>query len=132
MPRLGPAPGPPRAGRLRLRGLVGRGVVRSSPYLAVDPVHPGTVSTYVLVEWDRLVPVDERIPLHVLETEVPGLTWAETYASATAVPAPMAADLDALWERPRVPAGAGGLSSPLDLLSGMLYAVLHATPLIRR
>ena len=132
---LGPEAIAPRPGAVvhlmlqgRVRGLVGRGVVRSSPYLAVDPLRPGTMSTYVLVEWDRLVPLDDRIPLEVLEAEVPDLPWAETYAPMLGVPAPMAADIDELWDRP---AGSSGPSSPLELITEVLHAVLHAAPLTR-
>ena len=136
---LGPEAIAPRPGAIvhlmlqgRVRGLVGRGVVRSSPYLAVDPLRPGTMSTYVLVEWDRLLPEDERIPLAALEAEVPDLPWAETYAPMTSVPAPMAADLDSLWQRPPAPAGVSGLTSPRDLIGGLVHALLNASPLARR
>ena len=136
---LGPEAIAPRPGSVvhlmlqgRVRGLVGRGVVRSSPYLAVDPLRPGTMSTYVLVEWDRLRPEDERIPLKVLEAKVPDLPWGGTYAPMTSVPESLAEDLDALWDRPLVPAGASGLSSPLELIGGLVHALLHATPLTRR
>ena len=46
----------------RQRGLIGRGTVRSAPFLSADPTRPGQVIHHVLVEWDTLLPLDRRDP----------------------------------------------------------------------
>ena len=46
----------------RTRGLVGRGVVRSAPFQAADADRPGTLTTHVIVDWDRLLPLAELDP----------------------------------------------------------------------
>lgn len=87
------------------RGLVGRGTVRSAPFLSADPTRPGQLIHHVLVEWDTLLPLDRRIPVEALEAGVPEVPWRSTYASALALSPEGAQQLDLIWSthaaRPR-------------------------------
>jgi 5-methylcytosine-specific restriction enzyme A len=79
------------------RGLIGRGTVRSGPFLSADPVRPGQLIHHVLVEWDTLLPRDRRIPVEALEAAVPDLAWRSSYASALALSPDGAQQLDLMW-----------------------------------
>jgi hypothetical protein len=79
------------------RGLIGRGVVRSAPFLAGDPAHPGQVTHHAMVQWTTLLPLDRRIPVEALEAAVPELPWRSSYAPAAALSAQGALQLDLMW-----------------------------------
>jgi 5-methylcytosine-specific restriction enzyme A len=81
----------------RRRGLIGRGTVRSAPFLSADPTRPGQVIHHVLVEWSTLLPLDRCIPVEALEAAVPGLPWRGSYASAVAISPEAAQQLDLMW-----------------------------------
>jgi 5-methylcytosine-specific restriction enzyme A len=81
----------------RQRGLIGRGTVRSAPFLSADPTRPGQVVHHVLVEWDTLLPLDRRIPVEALEAAVPELPWRGSYASAHGLSPVGAQQLDLMW-----------------------------------
>jgi hypothetical protein len=81
----------------RERGLIGRGTVRSSAFLAADPARPGQVIHHMLVEWETLLPLDRRIPLEALEAAVPELSWHDSYAPAIAISPEGARQLDLMW-----------------------------------
>lgn len=100
----GPAPSPGTCVHLMLqgqtRGLVGRGVVRSAPFQAVDADRPGTLTTHVLIEWDRLLPLTERVPAEMLATKVPCFAWQTAYRDLQELPADAEGPLDLLWAEP--------------------------------
>jgi hypothetical protein len=81
----------------RQRGLVGRGTVRSAPFLSADPTRPGQLIHHVLVEWDTLLPLDRPIPVAALEAAVPELGWRSSYSSAHAISPHGAQQLDLMW-----------------------------------
>jgi hypothetical protein len=81
----------------RQRGLVGRGTVRSAPFLSADPMRPGQLIHHVLVEWDTLLPLDRPIPVAALEAAVPELAWRGSYSCALAVSPQGAQQLDLMW-----------------------------------
>ncbi len=81
----------------RQRGLIGRGTVRSAPFLSADPTRPGQVIHHVLVDWETLLPLDMRIPVEALEVAVPELAWRGSYASAVALSPEGAQQLDLMW-----------------------------------
>jgi hypothetical protein len=89
------------------RGLVGRGTVRSAPYLAADVARPGRVATYALVQWDHLLPVIERITPEELVARVPGVQWRTLYASVHRLSAEDAERLDRVWAAPHPSARPG-------------------------
>jgi hypothetical protein len=107
----GPAPAPGTRVHLmlqgRLRGLVGRGLVRSAPFRAADSARPGTLAQHVLVEWDHLLPVEDRIAVAELAARVPDIAWAELYAPAHRLSATDAERLDRAWASPHPSACAG-------------------------
>ena len=47
---------------------------------------PGTLGTHVIIEWDRLLPIPERIPCERLAHQVPAVNWAGTYRDVLEVP----------------------------------------------
>ena len=81
----------------RQRGLIGRGTVRSAPFLSADPTRPGQVIHHVLVEWDTLLPLDRRIPVEALEAAVPELPWRSSYAPTHGLSPDGAQQLDLMW-----------------------------------
>lgn len=84
----------------RTRGLVGRGVVRSAPFQAADADRPGTLTTHVLIEWDRLLPLTERVPPEMLAARVPCFAWQTAYGDLQELPADAEGPLDLLWAEP--------------------------------
>ena len=82
------------------RGLVGRGVVRSAPFRAGPSDRPGTLGTHVLIEWDRLLPITERIPCERMAHQAPAVNWAGTYGDVLEVPDEVGDQLDRLWAAP--------------------------------
>jgi hypothetical protein len=89
----------------RSRGLVGRGVVRSAPYPAFRADQPGRMGQHVLVAWDHLLPVEERIRPEELAVRVPGVAWGELYAPAVVLPFRAAHELERVWAAPHPSAG---------------------------
>ncbi len=79
------------------RGLIGRGTVRSAPFLSAHPTRPGLISHHVLVAWDTLLPLDRCIPVEVLEAAVPSLHWRSSYATALGIAPEEAQQLDLIW-----------------------------------
>ena len=82
------------------RGLVGRGIVRSASFRAGPADRPGTLGTHVLIEWDQLLPIAERIPCERLAHRVPAVNWAGTYSDVLEVPDEVGHELDRLWDTP--------------------------------
>jgi hypothetical protein len=107
----GPPPPPGTTVHLMLqggtRGLVGRGTVRSAPYLAADVARPGRVATYALVQWDHLLPLAERITPEELVARVPGVRWRTLYAAVHRLGAEDAERLDRVWAAPHPSARPG-------------------------
>ena len=79
------------------RGLVGRGTVRSSPFLSADPTRPGQVIHHVLVEWDTLLPRARPIPVEALEAAAPRVQWRRFSTSVLPLTPDAAQQLDLLW-----------------------------------
>jgi hypothetical protein len=91
----------------RERGLVGRGTVRSAPFQSSDPVRPGTLVTYVLVEWEHLLPTEERIGAEELAARVPEVAWASLYGPSTRLDDDQAHRLERVWRAPHPSARPG-------------------------
>lgn len=97
----------------RARGLLGRGTVRSAPFLSADPRRPGHVTPHVLVEWSVLLPQDQPIDVATLHRAVPECDWRGSNCLAQALPDSVAGRLDRVWAShplgsaaaPVVPAG---------------------------
>jgi hypothetical protein len=71
----------------------------------------------VLIEWDRLLPISERITPERLAHQVPSLNWANTYSDVLALPEGVGDELDRLWTSPHrcaVHAPGWGLTRHLD------------------
>ncbi len=79
------------------RGLIGRGIVRTAPFLSADPARPGQVIHHVLIGWDTLLPLDRRIPVEALEAAVPELSWRSSYAGALTLTPDSGRQLDLIW-----------------------------------
>ena len=89
------------------RGLVGRGTVRSAPFTSLDPAHPGAPARYVLVEWDHLLPVEERIDTEELAARVPDVAWHSLYSPSTALTDEQSERLGRVWLAPHPSARPG-------------------------
>ena len=105
------------------RGLIGRGTVASTPFLSADPDAPGQVMHHVMIRWTTLVPESGRVPLDVLEVEVPDVPWRSSYCAALPVSPDSAEQLTELWagrSTPRDPLTVGQLAHRIWELPGNL------------
>jgi 5-methylcytosine-specific restriction protein A len=118
----------------RTRGLVGHGTVRSAPFRSADPARPGAIATYALVEWDHLLPVEERIRPEELAARVPEVAWTSLYGPGTPLDEDQSDRLDRVWRAPhpssragrsRLARAAGHLPSPPSGLTGLAARLLH-------
>lgn len=80
-------------------GLIGRGVVSRAPFLAARRDRPGTVAQHLLVEWAAVLAVPDRVPVELLQSEVPECDWRRTDGSAVGLNAATAERLDLMWAR---------------------------------
>lgn len=81
-------------------GLVGHGLVTSSPYPDARFNDPSTTTNYVDLVWDRLLPVSDMITRDLLEAEVPGFKWRQGARNSGNALSDQAEDqLARLWER---------------------------------
>jgi hypothetical protein len=80
-------------------GLIGRGVVSRPPFLAARRDRPGTVAQHLLVEWAAVLAVPDRVPVELLQSEVPECDWCRTDRSALGLTATTAERLDLVWTR---------------------------------
>jgi hypothetical protein len=80
-------------------GLVGHGVTTDWPAPDQHYSDPSRTIQYVPVEWDRLLPLDQRIDRPVLEREVPEVKWRSIRSSGWPAPDKAASDLRAVWAR---------------------------------
>ena len=81
-------------------GVVGHGLVTSSPSPDEHFNDPSRTINYVDLEWDRLLPLSEIIPREALEAEVPGFNWRQGARSSGNSLSEAAQDqLAQLWER---------------------------------
>lgn len=78
-------------------GLIARGNVLCAPFLAARPNRPGTVGQHVVVDWTQALGLGERIPLELLEAEVPGVGWQATDASAVPLRNGLTEQVRRLW-----------------------------------
>jgi hypothetical protein len=101
----------------RPRGMIGRGTVRSAPFLSADPTRPGQVIHHVLVEWDTLLPLRTPIPVEALEAAVPGLQWRRSCTTVLALTQDGAQQLDLLW--------AGWTAPPAQGLARRAWSLLR-------
>lgn len=67
-------------------GLIARGNVLCAPFLAARLDRPGTVGQHVVVEWTQTLGLSERIPLEILQAEMPEAGWPPLPKEASAVP----------------------------------------------
>jgi hypothetical protein len=80
-------------------GLIGRGVVSRPPFLAARRDRPGTVAQHLLVEWATVLAVPDRVPVELLQSEVPECDWSRTDRSALGLDPATAERLDLVWSR---------------------------------
>lgn len=79
------------------RGLVASGIFASEIYEAEHWDDPGATTTYADVDWDFLLPVEDRLPVEHLKTAVPAVKWDRLQGSGVLVRSPHDASLEALW-----------------------------------
>jgi len=89
------------------RGLVGLGTVASGPFLSAAHAMPGTLATHVLITWQALLPVAERITPDELAVRVPGIAWDDVYGEVHVISPNAQHALERLWLAPHPAAKAG-------------------------
>jgi hypothetical protein len=83
----------------RQRGLLGHGVVTSEPFRDRHYVDPTWRSSYVMVDFDRLLSLEDRIPIEVLRTEAPSVKWNSFRSSGMSISPEGSLELERVWER---------------------------------
>lgn len=97
-------------------GLVGHGLVTSSPFPGPRFNDPSATTNYVDLVWDRLLPLSDMITRDMLEAEVPGFNWRQGARSSGNTVSDAADDqLARLWERE---AGSRAYPGPEDASPG--------------
>lgn len=81
------------------RGLIGHGTTRSLPLPGPSAVDPSREVMQVVVEFDLLLPVAERVLPDRLTSEVPGIAWTHLQKNGTLVGGDSETQLRSLWER---------------------------------
>ncbi|WP_433803553.1 hypothetical protein [Actinomycetospora sp. CA-084318] len=86
------------------RGLVAAGTVSPGPE-AGSPIYPrehwdgsGALTPFVNVEWDRVVEVDDRLPVETLLEAHAGFHWNSVYQSGRAIDGGALTALEELWQ----------------------------------
>lgn len=92
MPAYLLAPGP-------AAGLIGTGRIRSGPVRGARDGQPGTVAYHLLVEWFRLLPIPERIPLDALAAAVPSFEWRSIDGDLVTMPGETEDPLAGIWRQ---------------------------------
>ncbi len=95
------------------RGLLGIGKAKSEPYTGEHWDGHGGTAQYIDINWLELFPLDELIPLDVVQRDVPGFSWNQVYSSGRTIPEPSASELLTLWERWTGSETTGVLTDPL-------------------
>jgi hypothetical protein len=67
-------------------GLIAQGYVQCAPFLAARLDRPGTVSQHVMVEWTQTLGLADRIPLEILQAEMPEAGWLPLTRDESAIP----------------------------------------------
>jgi hypothetical protein len=83
----------------RERGLIGRAVVTTTPFLDVHYGDPAKTLNYVEVLWRSLLPLSDRITPDILEAEAPGVGWNHVYGSGKPVPGRAESAVHDMWRR---------------------------------
>lgn len=81
----------------RDRGIVAGGSVTSEIYEGRHYNHPGETAHYVDVRWSAWLPVDDRLPIEILKSELPMVIWDRLQGSGVRVPSPSDRALHELW-----------------------------------
>lgn len=66
-------------------GLIARGSLVCAPFLAARLDRPGTVGQHVLVRWTEVLGLGDRIPLEILQAELPEAGWLALTGEASAM-----------------------------------------------
>ena len=109
---------------LLLRQRHDRGIVASGHFTSEVESGPhwdgsGHLTTYAQVEWDTIVDPEDRLPVEILNAQVPEVRWDRMQGSGVQLPASAAATVDQLWSSH---AGAVLFHSPEELPAGAAFA----------
>ncbi len=80
-------------------GLVARGLVSRSPFLAARRDRVGTVAQHITVEWLELLSAAKRIPVEILSAALPDRDWLPAEGAAVALPVDLVARIEQVWTR---------------------------------
>jgi 5-methylcytosine-specific restriction protein A len=79
------------------RGLVASGIFASEIYEGQHWDDPTRRTTYADVDWDVLLPVDDRLTVQDLKASLPGVSWDRLQGSGVLVDVASAQVLEDLW-----------------------------------
>jgi hypothetical protein len=108
----------------RNRGIVARGTVISDIYREPswnEEDDDGAMSSYVDINWTEVLPIDRRLTIETLKSQLPDVSWVR-FSSGTTVDSRFHSQLLELWGKTVSDAG---MSSPI---SGALKAVGSVSP----
>ena len=90
------------------RGKVATGRVCTSPFYSLPGTHAvGALARHVMVEWQALLPAEERITVAELKIRVPSVDWDRTIAAELPLDESSTAKLDRVWVSPHPSAAPG-------------------------
>jgi 5-methylcytosine-specific restriction protein A len=81
------------------RGLVASGTFTSDIELGHHWDNPSRVAAYAQVSWDVVLDYENRLPLDILQTQIPEVKWIHLQGGGTPVPAQAVHRLNTLWDR---------------------------------
>jgi 5-methylcytosine-specific restriction protein A len=83
------------------RGIVASARITSGVFEDKHWDDPSKTTTYINLEWDAVLPVEDRLPVEHLRSAVPAVGWDRVQGSGVKLPPPAAAQLEALWHAHR-------------------------------
>jgi 5-methylcytosine-specific restriction protein A len=81
------------------RGIVASGSFTSEIYVDRHWDDPTRTSTYADIEWEIVLPLDDRLPVERLKRHLPQIGWDRLQGSGVVVPTPNDGALEQLWEQ---------------------------------
>ena len=83
------------------RGIVASGIIASEVVEDQHWADPRRTTTFVEVEWDSVLPVEDRVPVEDLKRAIPAVVWDRIQGSGIKLAPPSDSELEKLWIRHR-------------------------------
>jgi hypothetical protein len=81
----------------RDRGLVASGHIVGAVFPDRHWDSSGTATNYVPVDWDTVLPVEDRLPVDQLKAQVAGVVWDRLQLSGTEAKPPADDEIEQVW-----------------------------------